>query len=258
MKEKVESLSSVEKALKIIRFLSEHPDGLGPLDISENLGLSVSTASRLLIMLAKQDFVRKSPFGKKYVLGDTIIDIGKLSHRHLGSQLLPIAAHHIDSLCNSVEESAMLEVLAKDNAFIVYRAQGQNVISVSIKDGTSIPAHVSPGAKAIMAFLSQEIVDDILKVKLPRYTAKTITDREVLKKTFEQIRKDGVAFANGEYNIELNAMGAPIFDRNKKPIAAVVISMPRFRAKYHKQEDLISRLKEASAKISEQVIKYQL
>jgi IclR family transcriptional regulator, KDG regulon repressor len=254
----IESLSSVEKALKIIRTLSDHPEGLGTLYLGEKLGLSTSTASRLLIILAKQDFVRKSPFGKKYILGNAILDIGRSSHMHLGSQLVPIAAPYIDSLRDITEESAVLEVLAKDNAFISYRANGPNVVSVSVKNGAMIPAHVSPGAKTILAFSPPDLVDSVLKIKLARYTSKTITDRETFKKEFEKIRKEGVAFANGEYNIELNAIGAPIFNKDKQPIAAVVLTMPKYRAKDHKQDELISRIKETAAKISEQVVKYKI
>ena len=251
-------LSSIEKALRIIRLLANHNEGLGTIEISEELGLSTSTASRMLILLAKEDFVRKSPVGKKYVLGNAILEIGRFSQRHMGSQLIPIARPYIDALRDIVEESAVLEILSNDSMLILYRASGPNVISVSVRAGTIVPLHISPGAKAILAFSPPEVVDSVLKIKLPKYTSKTITDRETLKESFKEIREKGVAFASGEYNIELNAMGAPIFNREKKPVAAVVITMPRYRAKLHNQEELISRLKETASKISKQVVKYKI
>lgn len=258
MPKKSENPSSIEKALRIIRLLANHYEGLGTIEISEQLGLSTSTASRMLILLAKEDFVRKNPVGKKYVLGNTILEIGRFYQRHLGSQLIPISRPYIDALRDTVEESAILEIMTNEGMVILYRASGPNVISVSVKAGTIVPLHISPGARAILAFSPPEVVDRYLKIELPKYTAKTITDREKLKKSFKEIREKGVAFASGEYNIELNSMGAPVFNREKKPIAAVVVTMPRYRAKLHKKEDLVSYVKETASKISKQVVKYKI
>jgi len=251
MGKKSEKPSSVEKALKILMVLANDYEGMGTGELSRELDLSMPTTSRLLRILSKNEFVRKNPVGKKYVLGKSALDIGRFAYRHIGSQLIPIASPHIDTLRDTIEESAVLEVLTGDSVMIVYRASGPNVVSISMKAGTMVPAHVSPGAKSILAFSPPEIVDSVLKINLPRYTPKTITDIEILKKNFMEIRRKGVAFASGEYNVEVNSMGAPVFNKDKEPIAAVVITMPRYRSKYHKQVTLVSHLKQTAANISE-------
>jgi DNA-binding IclR family transcriptional regulator len=256
MVKKTENPSSVEKALKILMFLANRHEGMGTGELSQELDISAPTASRLLSILSKNEFVRKNPVGKKYVLGKSALDIGRFAYRHIGSQLIPIAKPYIDSLRDTIEESAVLEVLAGDSVIIVYRASGPNVVSISVKSGTMVPAHVSPGAKSILAFSLPDIVDSVLKINLPRYTPKTITDIELLKKSFEEIRRKGVAFASGEYNMEVNSMGAPVFNKDGEPIAAVVITMPRYRTKYHKQATLVSNLKETAANISKSLYRH--
>jgi DNA-binding IclR family transcriptional regulator len=252
------NLNSVEKALKLLLILTARDEGMGTGELSEELGFSMPTVSRLLHILSRHDFIRRNPATKKYVLGKSALDIGRFAYRHIGSQLVPIARPYIDTLRDTVKESAVLEVMAGDSAMLAYRANGPHVVGILLKVGTIIPAHVSPGAKAILAFCPPETVDGILKRELLRYTSKTITDPRVLRKNLEKIRRKGVAFAFGEYNIDVNAMGAPIFNHEKKPVAAIVITMPVYRAKYHKQSKLVSLLKETAAKISNQLLHYTM
>ena len=248
-----ENLNSAEKALKILLLLAKHEEGMATGELSEELGFTKPTVSRLLQTLSKHDFVRRNPPGKKYVLGKSAFDIGRSAQGHVGYQLASIAGPYIDALRDSVGESAVLEIMAGNNAMLVYRANGPHVVGIFAKVGTMIPAHVSPGARAILAFSPPDTVDRILKAKLNRNTPKTITDPEVLKKSFKEIRRKGFALAFGEYNIDVNAMGAPVFNHEKKPVAAVVITMPVYRTKHHEQSKLVSQLKGTADRISHQL-----
>lgn len=216
MEKKSDSLNSVEKALKILSTLTLSEEGLGTGELSEQLGFSMPTVSRLLNVLSKHDFVRKGPAGKKYVLGKSAFDVGRFASRHISSQLVTITRPHIDALRDTVEESAMLEVMEGDSMLIIYRASGPHVVSILVKAGTMIPIHASPGGKAMLAFSPPDVVDGILCKSLPRYTHRTITDPDLLKKHFHEIRRNGVAFASGELNNDVNAVGAPIFNHAQK------------------------------------------
>jgi DNA-binding IclR family transcriptional regulator len=250
------NLNSVEKVLKILLALAKHEEGMATGELSEELGFTKPTVSRLLQTLSKHDFARRNPLGKKYVLGRSAFDIGRSAYGHMGSQLASIAGPYIDALRDSVGESAVLEIMAGMNAMLVCRANGPHIVGIFPRVGTMIPAHVSPGAKAILAFCPPEIVDNILKPKLHRYTPKTVTDPEVLKRSFKEIRRKGVALAFGEYNIDVNAIGAPVFNYEKKPVAAVVITMPVYRTKHHNRSKLVSLLKETAAQISDQLLQH--
>lgn len=250
MPKSTDSFNSVEKALKILVTLTLCEEGLGTGEISEQLGFSMPTVSRLLNVLSKHGFVRKSALEKKYVLGSSAFDMGRRAYKHIGAQLIPIARPLIESLRDEIEESTMLEVLKGDHTIIIYRVNGPHVVDIFVGEGTMIPAHVSAGAKAILAFSPPKTLDGILKNKLPRYTPKTITHPEELKKEFNEIRKRGVAFANGEYNLDVMAAGAPIFDHKKRPVAAVVVTMPEYRSSDHKQSRIPSLLKNTAASIS--------
>ncbi len=258
MRRDTETLNSIEKALKMLAILALHEQGMGTSELSEELKLTMPTVSRLLHILAKHGFVQKQQEGKKYLLGKAALDIGRFAHRHLGSQLAAIARPFVDELRDAVEESAIFEVLVGDSAFLAYRANGPHAVGVAVTEGMMIPIHISPGAKAILAYSSPEVVDRVLKAGLPRFTARTVTDPETFRKSLREIMRKGVAFAAGEYNLEIFAIGAPVFNREKAPVGAVVVTMPTYRVRRHSRSALVAHVKDAAGKISEKLTHYAI
>lgn len=250
--------NAVEKALKILMVLSIHERGLGTGELSDKLGFTLPTVSRLLNTLSKHDFVRKSPTGNKYVLGQSALHIGRNAFRHLETQLIPIVKPFIDEMCNHIKESAMLEVLRGDNTIIIQRSNGPHVIDIMIGEGTMIPAHVSAAGKSIMAFSPPDTIDAFLRKPLPRFTPKSVVEPVDLRRQFDEIRRTGVAPAHGEYNLDVYALGAPIFDKDQHPLAAIVITMPAFRWNLHDQTELESLIKAKAKAITKQIVKHGL
>lgn len=251
-----ESSNSVEKALKILITLANHEDGIKTGQLSEELGFSKPTTSRLLGILSKYDFVQRNPCGMKYILGKSILDIGREASKHIIYQLVPVAKPYIDKLRDEINESALLELMIGDNMMLIYRANGPHPVGILVSLGTMIPVHISPGGKSILAFSSNQIVDRILNKELARYTEKTITDPIILKRNLKKIRQEGIAYSYGEYNIDIDAIGAPIFNHEKKPIAAVVITIPTYRNKNYKRSKLAYLIKDTARKISDELFRY--
>ncbi|MDO9069408.1 MAG: IclR family transcriptional regulator C-terminal domain-containing protein, partial [Deltaproteobacteria bacterium] len=84
--------------------------------------------------------------------------------------------------------------------------------------------------KIQIAHMSDEELDDYLPSKeLKRYTANTITDRDVLKKQLKVIAEQGYAVDNEELDIGVKCVSAPIRDYTRRIIGAVSISGPSMR-----------------------------
>ena len=65
--------------------------------------------------------------------------------------------------------------------------------------------------------------------KLEKHTPYTITDREILKKHLQEVRKAGYARSDQEVDIGARAISAPIFDRRKKLAGGLCIAGPVHR-----------------------------
>ena len=74
----------------------------------------------------------------------------------------------------------------------------------------------------ILAHEETEKLDTYFKnIKLKRYTPSTITSKAKLRTELEKIRRQGYARVDGELEIGLYTISAPIFNDDKIPIAAL-------------------------------------
>ena len=74
----------------------------------------------------------------------------------------------------------------------------------------------------ILAHHKSERLDTYLRnLKLKRYTSNTITTKAHLRKELEKIRQQGYARVDGELEVGLYTLAAPIFNDEKTPVAAV-------------------------------------
>ena len=114
-----------------------------------------------------------------------------------------------------------------------------------------MPIHVTSGAKIIMAYSEPDFVDKLLERKLVRLTPNTITDPDALKANLIEYHRQGVAFDYGEMDIDVHTIAAPIFNYEKKPVAAAVVVVPANRMdKKEVKSKIIKSVKETSRLIS--------
>jgi len=243
-------ITSADKVLMILKAFSSSQHDLGNLELSEKLGFPKSTVNRLLHSLESAGFLEQNPATKRYLLGPTSNDIAKAVNQNYSSRLVSIAQPYIDELRDLSGETVGLEILSGGQTILIYAASGHNPIKVTFDINYKFPLHVAAGAKAILAFSTPEIVDGLIKRKLFRYTSKTITKPSIFKSQLKEIRKCGVAYDYGELYDDIFAVGAPVFDHEKKPIAGVVIALPNYRMDTRFKQKTIPKLKETAKKIS--------
>ena len=248
------ALSSSEKVLTILMAFTPHNQDMGNVELSKKLGINVSTVNRLLQVLVSFGLVRQDIRTRRYSLGRSAVDLGKALTQSLSSRLVSIVQPFMEDLCEDVKESVSLEVLRGGYSTIVTEALGPPPLSVSFNVGEQIPVHVAAGAKAIMAFSASDVVDRFLEGELERFTPNTITNSEEFRKQLDEIKQLGVAFDRGEENIDVHAVGSPIFDYTRQPVAAISLCAPANRMKAHVESGVVSKIKETAAKISSKLL----
>ena len=251
------AMSSVEKALTILMAFAPQNQEMGSAELGRMFGFSNSTVNRLLHVLESFDLIQQDPETKRFSLGRSAAAIGRAVSRSLSTQVVSIARLYCDNLRDEIGETVSLEVWSGSSTILAYEAQGPNPVSVLMnlrKTGEKFPVHVAAGAKAILAFSPSETVDHLIRGKLSRFTPNTITKPNIFKQQLREIRENGIALDQGEYNVEVHAIAAPIFNANKKPIAAIVIAVPFYRVKSHIESNAIAQLKETASKISARLL----
>jgi IclR family KDG regulon transcriptional repressor len=249
---------SVQKALQILLAFVPHNNEMGTSEISTRLGLHKSTVSRLLNVLTSYGFLQHDAKTRKFRLGTTAAKISTAIKQSLGEQLIGIAQPHLDDLRNEIGETVALEVWAGNITIMAYRAEVLRLRRVFLlRPGDRVDIHVSAGARVILAFLAPHVVDRVLQGPFERYTENTIFDPNILK---EQIRKagdEGFAISRGERHPDSNIIAVPIFDYEKRPVAAISLFTTTERLPKLLETDIILKLNQAAARISTKLLYFE-
>ena len=242
--------NAIEKALKILSTFIPNNQKSSTTEISRKLGFHKATVSRILLTLREHRFLEQNNQTKRFRLGPTAMNLGLAVRQSLKTDLVQIAKPFIDALRDRLKESVLLEILAVNNTIIAYIAEGPGRVRLAGTIGDFLPTHVAAGAKAILAFSPPEVQKHFLQKQMPRLTPYTITDPAELESQFRQIIKQGVSFDKEEHDIDINAIGVPVFNGEKKPVAAVVVAGPRTRVVCDHHASMVLQLKETAAQIS--------
>lgn len=242
--------NAIEKALKILSTFIPYNQESSTTEISRQLGFHKATVSRILLTLTEHGFLEQNNQTKKFRLGPVAMNLGIAVRRSLKTDLVHIAKPFVDELRDHLKESVLLEILARDHTIIAYIAEGPRRVRLAGTIGDYLPIHAAAGAKAILAFSPPEVKNYFLNKKMVRLTPHTITDPEMLERQFLEIRKSGVSFDKEEHDLDINAIGVPVFNGEKNPVAAVVVAGSQNRVVCHSRSPIVAQLKETAAKIS--------
>ena len=104
---------TLTKALRLLRVLCNSPVPLSGTELSQELGLNISTATRLLTTLEREGYVsrRPSPDDKRWV----VLFLTAKGERAVAQTLSAIAAHDrkMTSALSPAERTALLALLRK-------------------------------------------------------------------------------------------------------------------------------------------------
>jgi DNA-binding IclR family transcriptional regulator len=241
-------VQSVDRALAVLEILAR--DGqAGVSEIAEEMGIHKSTVSRLLGSLVSRDIVHQNSERGKYQLGFGILRLassipGRLSLVREGRPVL-------ESLAEDFKETVNLAVLRSNYAVNVDEAMGPSTLATYDWVGSLTPLHATSSGKVLLAALSADERDRILKeTGLPARTPRTVTSRSKLENQLLDISRDGYCVIREEFEIGLNAIAVPVYNHMGSVIAAVSISGPAFRFDPEKTPGLLEALKQAGLQIS--------
>ena len=122
-----------------------------------------------------------------------------------------------------------MAVLNNDMAMCIKGIESDFPVRLSISPGKLSPLHAGATARVLMAYLPPEEQDRIIEKGLKRMTENTIIDPFELKRSFEEIKKNGFAYSDQELDSGARAIGTPVFNFFGEVIASLSIAGPIHR-----------------------------
>jgi IclR family KDG regulon transcriptional repressor len=225
----LEPVKAVNKTICLLEALAQEKE-LGVTDLAERAGMHKSTVYRFLNSLKELGYVRQNSANEKYSLTLKLFELGSsvLARMELWEQAHPI----MEQLAEQTRETVHLAVLDEDRPVYLGKFESTQALRVSMSSriGQSAPIYCTGVGKLLLAHAPPEQVKQILeRQELRRFTDRTITDRALLARELETIRRQGFAFDDEEHEVGVRCVAAPVRDSQGTIVAALSISMPSVR-----------------------------
>ena len=218
----------LERSLGILELLCSDGPELSLIELSERLGLHKSTTHRLVGVLEQYRFVEKSSTSGRYRLGLKLFELGSKAIAHIDWR--ERARRYLQRLAFETGETAHLCILDDGEVLYLEKVEAPRTVRVPSIVGRRYPAHCGGAGKTLLAFQPNEEIDELIKRRgLKAYTRNTLTTPAQLKEGLRQVREQGYAIDNEEFEEGLECIGAPIRDYSGKVVAAISIAGPTFR-----------------------------
>lgn len=223
-------MSAVKHAINIVDFLAHSRGPQKLTDISKTINVSSSTVHRILGSLKSAEWVVQDHVTRRYKLGTGVLELA-LS---LTSQvdLKDVSMPLLRLLSGEVKEAVMLSTRVGLERIYVEQIRSNYELQHIVELGKRLPLWAGASGKAILAFLEKEEVETImhtLKGPKLRFASGQFIKVKKLGRELVEIRDKGFSISRGERIAGVNAVAAPIFDRNHQVVGAISIGGPEAR-----------------------------
>jgi IclR family transcriptional regulator, KDG regulon repressor len=239
-------ISSIVRASKILRCLSENITRIT--DISEKLQLSKGTIHGILESLVSTGFAYRDSSTRQYCIGPIIHEFA--SNPFVAHKRLILASYReMESLRDLSGETVGLFVLNGSQRIVLEEVLSPSEIKFTGVKGLSTPAYAGSSGKVLLAELSQEDLQLLLKnLTLLPAAPNTVTEKTRLLRELAEIRKRGYSTSFSERVVGSASIAAPI--KNYSCPASLSIVGPENRLSLKKMLSFLNELKKSTARIA--------
>jgi DNA-binding IclR family transcriptional regulator len=247
-----EGLESVSKALELLEHL-QCTRSITVTEAARRLGVSASSAHRLLNTLRHHDFVTQEPSSRRYVVSRRLLQVAMSSV--VQSDLRGIARAHLTDLSRAVPSQVWLNFLSGRHVVStdVYCTSGRTLATLDTL--TTKPVHTLASGKLFLSELPRKEIDERYPQKRwPAFTTHSICTKDRLLSELHLIRRYGYAVQLGENMIESAAVAVPVRGLSGQTIAAIAISGPVDEFDRPARRELVSLAAQAAQRIYEDLV----
>ena len=243
-----ENVRSIERALNILLCFNWECTELTMTEIALKMNLAKSTTSRLIVTLQNLGFLKKDK-NNQYTLGYNVYNLGRIAKGNI--DLLEISRPTLVEVSKKSQETVILYTVHKGERLCLDNVESPLVIKRTVKNGEIFPLWEGASGRCLLAHLDESLWVKMAK-KLKRVTENTISDPDEFFNELRKILRVGYAVSYGESDGEVACISAPILNRDRKLMACLSISGPRFRFPEN-EENFVKLAKEGALNISKQL-----
>jgi DNA-binding IclR family transcriptional regulator len=213
---------SIRRAVAILRILASGQErGVRLTDIVNETKLTRSTVHRILRVLVEERTVAQDPETRRYLIGDEVLFMGLA--RNVRLRIKTVAAPFLERIAQQIGDTVFLTIRNGYDSLCVDRKLGSYPIKVlSIEVGARRPFGIGVGSLALLSFLSDKEVADIVATNRPRLARSGLTEKRLLEQ-IRETRERGYAYAEDAVVKGTKAIGVAVLNDSGEPVAGLSV-----------------------------------
>lgn len=217
-------LTAAQRVLAILETFDHDHILLTLSEISRRSGLSLSTTHRLVGELRAWGALERSDDGR-YAIGMRVLELGSLEPQ--GLRLRSVALPYLSDLHGAVAADVNLSVRDGDDVVYVESLRSRRGAPVLTRLGGRWPLHATATGQVLLAHAAPEVQDRVLSRPLKRFTPKTVTDPDEMRRTLADVRTRGYAVVDESITVGAIAIAVPVRGSGERVVAAVGVTIKR-------------------------------
>lgn len=218
------SVKSAIRTLDIIEYVVAAGRPLVAQEISNALGIPVSSLSYLLSTLAERTYLQRE--GRRYTPGPGLARLqAKSGSFSLADRVAPL----VRTLRMQLNETTSFWVRHGWEIEPIATEMSEQALRYAVETGTRLPLHPLASGKAMLAALPGAELDRYFaEVKLDKFTPATITSEARLRKQLVEAAASGFARSDEEYSLGITSIGQ-VVTIGDEVVGALSVAIPKVR-----------------------------
>ncbi len=241
-------MASLARGLLVIQSFTPQTPQMTISQLAAKTGISRAAVRRCLYTLSKLGFAGAED-GSRYALRPHML---ALSNSYTTTNSLTAAAQPIlERLSAALRESFSVATLDGDEIVYVARSTVSRVMSDDLHIGSRLPAYCTSMGRVLLAHLPAEQLEQYLaRVVLTAHTARTVSSVDKLRLALRNVRRQGYALVDQEYEVGLRSLAVPVHSPNGRVAATINLSgsAPRIST-YEMQTRFLPHLRNAAGEL---------
>lgn len=215
-------MTSLARGLVVIQAFTQQSPQMTISQLSVKTGLSRAAVRRCLYTLTKLGFAGAED-GTRYSLRPRMLT---LSHTYTTSNTLSSAAQPIlERMSAALHESFSVATLDGEDIVYIARTSVSRVMAVDLHIGSRLPAYCTSMGRILLAWLPSDQLEQYLThVSLVPHTTRTVTSVDKLRLILRNIRRNGYALCDQEYEVGLRSLAVPVYSPSGRVVATINLS----------------------------------
>ena len=188
--------------------------------LSRKTGLPHPTARRLVLELAKAGALEQRPDGR-FTVGLRLWQLGTLAP--LTEPLRTMAQPYMEDLFAALRQHVQLAVLEGTEAVIIERLSAPHAVGLVSQVGGRLPLHCTGAGKILLSHGSPGLAREVLDGELRRFTARTVTEPDVLRRELAECRRTGSALVREELTEGADSIATRVMNGQGRVVAALSV-----------------------------------